>query len=91
MNRDNPNRALISSAILAFRLGISPSVLHRWRRERSPEGQRLRACIHRATKRSTYWHVERLRQAGYLTNAVRPAAESADAAAIVVQWTAGVL
>ncbi len=58
--------ALINSAELASRMGVSTTKLHRWRRERSPDGQRLRACIYRATSRSTDWHVERLRKAGFI-------------------------
>lgn len=70
----NPDPALLSSAELAARLGLSRSGLYKWRRERTPEGQRLRACIHRATKRSTYWNVARLRKAGLLPDAT-PAPE----------------
>ncbi len=64
-----PEAALISTAECARRIGWSLSKLNRLRREKSPEGQRLRACIHRATCHSTDWHVGRLRKAGYLLEA----------------------
>lgn len=69
-----PEAALISTAECARRIGWSVSKLKRLRREKSPEGQRLRACIHRATAKSTDWHVGRLRKAGYLLDAAPGAA-----------------
>jgi hypothetical protein len=64
-----PEPALISTAEAARRIGWTLSKFNRRRREASPEGQRLRACIHRATARSTDWHVGRLRKAGFILEA----------------------
>jgi len=83
----HPDPALICSAELARRLGIAERTLNTWRRERSPDGQRLRACIYRATARSTYWHVDRLRKAGFLP-AAAPIASSAEAPVLEWQWRA---
>ncbi len=65
----HPDPVFISSAELARRLGFSTTKLHRLRREKSVDGQRLRACIWRATACSTDWHVGRLRKAGFLHEA----------------------
>ncbi len=64
-----PGQSLINSADLATQLGWSKSKLQRIRREKSPDGQALRACIWRATSKSTDWHVGRLRKAGFLLEA----------------------
>ena len=56
---------IIKSTELAKLLRISLSTLHEWLGE-LPE---FKACRIRSTKRSTWFSVTRLRDAGYLTNA----------------------
>jgi len=80
-----PEAGIIRSRDLCARLGIGTSTLLDWRRERTPRGQALRACIYRATRRSTWWSVAALRQRGFL---VAPTPAAVDPVpAQVVEWT----
>lgn len=78
-------RNRLSSAEVAQRMGIARSTLHDIRTSRTPEGQKLRSCILRATKRSTWWSAEKLRALGYLAS---PTAASQPDVAITIQSSA---
>lgn len=58
---------VLSAPALAKRLGVDRSTLYRW----AKKDARLRGCVIRETKRSTYYSSARLIERGYL---VRPEA-----------------
>lgn len=87
MKVDRSHAELLRSVEVADLMRIGTTTLFRLRNERSPEGQRLRACIVRATCRSTWWSASKLRSAGFIAlpaavdNLPQPAA-----AALTVSW-----